>query len=94
METYINFKKDRARVKREFKKIIESQLHPNPVINGITICHRHVGQKIHFSAWDGEKPLDNHVSEIIYDRNYIGCYEGNFYKNPDVKKEFLLLLNP
>ena len=44
---------------REERKIIESKLHPNPIVRGIEIVHRHAGKNIEFTAWKGDDPVNN-----------------------------------
>mgnify|MGYP001130974370 CR=1 FL=1 len=87
MLTFRDLEKQRRKDKREFKKIIEQQLHPNYTTRDkIEIAHRHVGQQIIFSAWKNGDPV-NENSGFIFDRLFIGCYEGKFYENKTFLRE-------
>jgi len=66
--------------------VIERQLHPIPEIKGIQILHRHVGQKIEFTAWRGNDQINN--KSLLYDRSTIGFYKGRFYNDSTIKKDF------
>ena len=64
MTTYSDLKKARRKQQKEELKRIESVLHPCLNIGGIEILHEHKGQKITFSAWDDDKPINNRYSEF------------------------------
>jgi hypothetical protein len=44
---------------REDTKRIEAKWHPNPVINGLEVCHEHRRDEIIFTAWNGDDPANN-----------------------------------
>jgi len=60
---------------------IETKLHPCPTVNGLTILHQHVGQKIVFSAWKGDNPANNRSSEFsrYYVLNCLDFYSKHSY---------------
>lgn len=69
---------NRTLVLRE-KKIIEGILHPTPKIKGYNITHRHVGQYIYFSAWQGDNRLNDkefrvHRQEVLNDKTFYHRY--------------------
>jgi hypothetical protein len=76
MITYHELKKKQRQAKREELKEIEAKLHPCPVINGFDILHQHKGQKIIFSAWKGDEPLNRKTAE--WSRDYV-YFSQNFY---------------
>lgn len=44
---------------REDTRRIEAKWHPNPVMNGLEVCHEHKRDKIIFTAWRGDNPANN-----------------------------------
>ena len=60
--------KERRKQLQGERKKIESQLHPNPIVNGCEICHEHLRNgKIRFTAWQGQDPLMN-GAQLVFSR--------------------------
>ncbi len=56
---------------REDTRLIEAKCHPNPVINGLEVCHEHKRDKLIFTAWRGDSPANNRqlqytLQEVAY----------------------------
>jgi hypothetical protein len=76
MDTWAALK---SKAYREDKKVIESKLHPNPIINGIKICHEHKGKQIIFSAWKDLDRINNKSFSV--DRREILFCNSNIYED-------------
>jgi hypothetical protein len=57
-------------------KIIEKKLHPSPLVNGVEIAHMHHGKEIVFTAWVGDRRLNER--EIRVTRQQVLCAD-DFY---------------
>jgi hypothetical protein len=68
-----------SKMLREEKKKIETILHPEPIFNGLQICHEHLRNgKIRFTAWVGETPV-NMDKQVIIERSEVLRVENDFY---------------
>ena len=54
----------KRRISREENLAIEARLHPHITIDGIQICHRHVGKNIIFQAWANGAPANNRECRV------------------------------
>jgi len=69
-------------------KEIEASLHPNPMMDGYAILHRHVGQYIYFTVWSGEDQASS--AELRYHRDMVLLSGSDFYKHEKDNLEWLV----
>ncbi len=75
MITSKEIKAERRKIQRQELKQIESYLHPCPVLNNTEILHEHKGQRIIFTAWVKDNPINNkilnyHRADILANKHF------------------------